>query len=495
MPQVRGVGALLMVLGLALGLWADCDSAPPATTATAPVAATASAAPDHAASPPSSPGSPPAVARPDAAGPTDPPATTPPATPVPAAPADPWAGRRRDLLRPLTNPDDQRILAEIGQTVAERRGLPLLAPVPVYLIDREDLPAYFLSTYTAADRQAVALEEAIDRLLGIIGPDDDLLALLQDLYHGRVIGFYDWTVDAFLIVSADNRLARENLATVVHEYVHALQDQHGDLAAAFADAPTLDAANALRFLVEGDARTAEADFPDVAARYGGQLIDAADYLPGPTLEVPPPLDAYFLAPYRLGVTAVQAILAESGRTAVDALIAARPRSTEHLLHPEKRAAAEPPLAVDAPDLAAALGTGWTVLGQTGLGEYLIRLVLEVSLTDNVAAQAAAGWGGDALTVYRAPAGDPLLAWRVRWDTPADAEEFFTAFLAWLDPGGAAGGSTETPSVRATHGAAAFWARRRGADTWIVGGGDAAAVARAARALTDGALFNENASPR
>jgi hypothetical protein len=65
-------------------------------------------------------------------------------------------------------------------------------------------------------------------------------------------------------------------ATVIHEYVHALQDQHFDLRAYDAGAGTSDAFLARRAVVEGDAVLAEARF-QVEERKDGSRLHKIDY--------------------------------------------------------------------------------------------------------------------------------------------------------------------------------------------------------------------------
>jgi hypothetical protein len=63
-----------------------------------------------------------------------------------------------------------------------------------------------------------------------------------------------------------------------------------------------------------------------------------------------------------------------------------------------------------------------------VGEASISILLEyfgVSPVD--AGVAAEGWGGDRSVVVAQPGGDFVLAWRLVWDTPADAGEFVAAY--------------------------------------------------------------------
>jgi hypothetical protein len=40
--------------------------------------------------------------------------------------------------------------------------------------------------------------------------------------------------------------------------------------------------------------------------------------------------------------------------------------------------------------------------------------------------AAAGWGGDRMTVARGPDGQWAMAWRLAWDSPGEASQFMDA---------------------------------------------------------------------
>src|SRR5439155_12188100 len=61
-----------------------------------------------------------------------------------------------------------------------------------------------------------------------------------------------------------------------------------------------------------------------------------------------------------------------------------------------------------------------------LGEFGTRLFLFRHLgSTNVAATAAAGWGGDRYAVVRTPKGDGI-AWVSTWDTSNDVAEFVRA---------------------------------------------------------------------
>jgi hypothetical protein len=115
-------------------------------------------------------------------------------------------------------------------------------------------------------------------------------------------------------------------------------------------------------------------------------------------------------------------------TAVNQAFEDLPLSTEHVLHPEKYLLREPPVAVELPDVAAALGEGWTEIAQDTLGEFLIMSYLETHVAPQLAAGAATGWGGDGYVLFEGPDDQNVLVWRIAWDDADEAREFYDTFM-------------------------------------------------------------------
>ena len=108
-------------------------------------------------------------------------------------------------------------------------------------------------------------------------------------------------------------------------------------------------------------------------------------------------------------------------------------ATEQILHlgtyPD-----EQPIEVVLPDVAAAMGEGWTQTGETVMGELGIQvLAADGAEWDPMSfmlggqtmpnAEVAAGWGGDRLVTVDGPDGAWALVWQTAWDSPDDALEF------------------------------------------------------------------------
>ncbi len=159
--------------------------------------------------------------------------------------------------------------------------------------------------------------------------------------------------------------------------------------------------------------------------------------------MPPVLRRQLEFPYTDGWAFVTAIRADGGYEAVDEAFADRPVSTEQIMHPEKYLQREDPVVVELPDMASALGEGWTGSYQQTLGEMLIGVLVADGepaplptvpglLPSLPNAEAAAGWCGDRLISLEGPAGAWAVIWQTAWDGEADAGEFSAAAEAAMD---------------------------------------------------------------
>jgi hypothetical protein len=117
-----------------------------------------------------------------------------------------------------------------------------------------------------------------------------------------------------------------------------------------------------------------------------------------------------------------------------------PASTEQIMHADKYAADEAPIAVTLPtDLASRLGPGWSVPMLDTFGEYQLSIWLrENGVPAAEVSPAAAGWGGDRLAVLEGPDGAWAVAIDTEWDSAADAKEFEKAATTAVKKAGGVG---------------------------------------------------------
>ncbi len=298
-----------------------------------------------------------------------------------------------------------------------------------------------LSENLEENREDIALADGIYKTLGILDAEDDLFELLVNLYSGSVLGFFDTDEDKIYIVDGGDDVSARDILTYAHEYAHALQHRNFDLKAgldALDDADT-DRSLAYRGLVEGDATIVEVLYfnYELTGEQQQEAREEATSSDDPFTGAPRLVRDSLVFPYTRGFEfAVQLFQQAGGWALIDDAFASPPVSTEQVLHLDKYIDSETPVPVEIPDLAAALGEGWTETGQDTLGEFLLASYLAThgeETADGIAAAsaAAAGWGGDRLALWEHADGGLVLAWRLAWDTEQDAAEFHEAARAAL----------------------------------------------------------------
>ncbi len=312
------------------------------------------------------------------------------------------------------------------------------------------------------DRDDIGKDDALYKALGILPQNADLFDILLGLYSEGALGLYRAEEDKFyLVLEPGGEFGPDAERVYIHEFVHALQQQHYDFRSAFdAIEDNADASLALRALIEGDARLTELIYvtetmteEEQAASQGGPpsqaLIDAfraAPYI----------VRRGYAFPYDDGARFVFTLYQQSGWAGVDAAYSRLPRSTEHILHPEKYLAQDEPIPVDLPDLVPALGDGWELAAKNTIGELALSTYLELGPSREEGLKAAEGWGGDSYALLHGPDGEALLVMLLAWDTGQDAVEFYDAFAALTELRTGAewqpheGGETWYGNWRATH---------------------------------------------
>lgn len=325
-------------------------------------------------------------------------------------------------------------IAEIEAQVIAIRGLEAADIGPPDLITRAELPAelqrLFDEQYPPDERER---DNRTLRAFGLLGPDEDVAELQLRLLGDQVLGFYD-TVEERMVVVTDAGLDPAAKLTYAHEYTHALQD------AAFAPehftAEGLgddDRQLAMTTLTEGDATVTMLAWAFEHLTQEELLeIGTGTELPD-TTGIPSWMVNQLQFPYSAGQVWIGTLARNPlapDFTAVDAVYADPPQSTEQTMHLDRWESREAPIPVEAPDLAGILGDEWEVIDETPVGEASIGIFLEhFGIDRRVATAAAAGWGGDRAAVAYGPDEAFALAWRLAWDSPEDATEFADAYGA------------------------------------------------------------------
>ena len=274
--------------------------------------------------------------------------------------------------------------------------------------------------------------EVLLRAFGLAPNDFAYRSFLIKLLTEQVAGYYDPKAQQFYL--ADWIELEGQKPVMAHELTHALQDQHFNLKR-FDKWPKgdSDAELAAHALIEGDATLAMTLYmtkhPLVALAFirslGTQETSSEQFKRAPRA-----LRESLLFPYEAGSNWATQVYRRGGWDMVSKAFTKLPQSSEQIMHPDKYFAYEAPVKVTVPELKPLLGPGWKRLDSDVNGEWGCYLVLDEFINDAaVSKQAAAGWGGDQFVLYEgATPSDVFIAELTAWDTPADAREFFDAYL-------------------------------------------------------------------
>lgn len=332
------------------------------------------------------------------------------------------------------NDEAKRAIARTLAFMAQLRELPALRDVDGRRLSREEMVAH-VERALAEEVPPEVLEatNAFLFLAGVVESSFDYKKSLLSVLGTDLAGFYD--PKARRMYLGTDLAAAEQQATLAHELVHALQDQHYGLAKLTEWTPDAsDRMGALHSLAEGDATSAMLD--GVLFGSGRTSLDLEDEVFAGQIEqmqntdpaVPALVRRSVVAPYVDGLKFVHALRRRGGWQAVDAAWQRLPATSEQILHPEKYFAGEAGVDVALPP-PHPKGPS-TLLYRDVEGEQSLRLLFEEWLPRAEAAEAASDWGGDRLAVY-VDGSAAAFAWHVRFDSAAAGLRGYKAVLEWV----------------------------------------------------------------
>lgn len=333
-----------------------------------------------------------------------------------------------------TGPPYARQMAEYTPQVEAALGLKFKTP-PVLEVRTKDQVREFLLKHLqdSIPQRELAGQTALFRALGLMHDTLDLQKLFVPLLTEQIIGYYDPRTKVLYVVDG----APKDYAgiTIMHELVHALQDQYINLDSLERLTHDSDRQSAMQTVIEG-----QATFEQVIMMTGGKgsltgslpggwqqmqdMIRQATATQPVFATAPMVIQEALLFPYVNGADFVRRYNdRHPSRLPFDSL----PQSTEQILHDEAYFGPNKslPITVGLPPIAGKFY-------ENNLGEFGLRLFLYHHLKDiKPAAAAAKGWGGDRYAVVRTPRGNGV-AIVTAWDTALDGAEFVSALTAVID---------------------------------------------------------------
>jgi hypothetical protein len=329
----------------------------------------------------------------------------------PSASSSPTAATTTD---PVLLQEELRAIAEL---VTETRGLTGGADDVVDIVGADEIAAIIEEALSEPSAlAAIAAEERLYRLLGLIDQDAKLDLIYRDVLSTEVAGLYQPGTGR-LYVRGDGRLSPLVRVVYAHEYAHYLQDHHFDLEAMMdAVSSRRDESLALSALIEGDASLVQQHYTLEALGLLGMIglvLEAAQPVGQSSITAPPIVRQHLEFPYVSGLRFAMALHERAGYEAVDAAFASPPKSTSQVLHPDRYFEGIEPDPAALGDVSGALGSGWATVEEARLGEFFLRAwLVALGARQATAAGAAESWSGDAYAIMEGPGSQHVLAARL-----------------------------------------------------------------------------------
>jgi hypothetical protein len=279
-----------------------------------------------------------------------------------------------------------------------------------------------------AIKAQMANQEATYKTLGLIPDTMNLTNLLVKLLTEQIVGYYDPKTKVLYVVA--NAPEEYTGITIMHELVHALQDQYTNLDSLERITGDDDRAAAAQAVIEGQATYEQLYImsgggSNIAAQFPGgwesirQTIRENMKTQPIFSSAPVALQETMLFPYINGADFVRRFQGHYGkRLPFDSL----PISTKQLMHDSAYfgKTRDLPSTITLPPIAG------TVVDQNDFGEFGTRIFLYAhTRNQDMSIRASNGWDGDRYALVKLPGGDAIV-WASVWDTRQDAIEFIDA---------------------------------------------------------------------
>jgi hypothetical protein len=344
--------------------------------------------------------------------------------PLPSAAAPPAPEARAPVAREVARPAADRAVERALASAIAARNLSSRGAFASRRVSRTEMDRVVRDQVVhELPPDALAHEEAQQKLLGVVDPREDYRELVLGMLGSQVAGLYVPREKALYVVDDDRAgsTTDDEHTVLVHEIVHAIQDEHFDLGARVRwREDGSDAVAAVHALGEGDATLAM-----LLEKSRGEAIPDAFFEGFATLmrdgnrqmvgdRVPRAVADALVDPYIEGLRFVRERYAAGGWGAVDDAWRDPPSTTEQLLHPAKYAAREAPIAMS----RASVGPkGFEILTAGVVGELDLRDWLSAFVDLGEARALASGWGEGRAELFGREE-ERAVRLRILWDSDA-----------------------------------------------------------------------------
>ena len=336
----------------------------------------------------------------------------------------------REVADDLVTSSDPRLVelaSALLPDLAEYSGLELRGPVRLERKSRDQLVDY-LKIKLDEELPEDEAKSRVDAysLLGLVPVDLDLRAVLMSLYTEQIAGFYEPDSTALFVMDDQPEELLEGL--LVHELVHAIQDQHIDLDSITDRKLGNDQIIAAQSVIEGQATLVMLEFmteraTGVAVDLGQtsefssqirQLLEETRSQFPVLANSPRVIRESLLFPFLEGVSFVQSLWSQVGRVAPFG--ERLPISTEQVL---SRSMAEEPIEIELEVHGA------RVVQEDVLGQLVVGVMVDEHLGTGTGLLTE-GCEGDRYALIENAHNERGLVWFALWKDAASRDQFANA---------------------------------------------------------------------
>jgi len=310
-------------------------------------------------------------------------------------------------------------VTSLVKVAEELRGLESLEPVRCLALNdklySERAAALTRGANTVSDIQ---YQEIAYKIIGLVPIDYPYTHCFLDMAGDLSDALYDRSTKEIVVRSQE----AVSDTVLVHEIIHALQDQHFNLSKLRQGIELSDQDLAIAALVEGDAVIAEERYQQLV-QLPPEALGAGSQ---PECMPPEPLFSVFMFPYEWGRRFIQ-ILSNHDPESINRAFQDPPKTTRQVLYPEEylNFGSTPPYGQ--PYFHPREIAGYKKLYSDMLGEYVLRSLFRTYSGRSFGILAAKGWQSDHMELYRQVDGDDyMIVWRILLEGSDDIEQFFDA---------------------------------------------------------------------
>jgi hypothetical protein len=327
-----------------------------------------------------------------------------------------------------TGPYADKVAADVP-LIEKALGVPFKTPPKLELRSREEVREFLTLKLKEPDMQTeLANQSATYKLLGMLPDTFHLEDFFVRVLTEQIVGYYDPKTKVLYVVKG----APDDMVgvTIMHELVHALQDQYMNLDSLEHISGDDDRSAAVQAVIEGQATYEQVYIMaggsgNIAAQLPGgwetmrQTIREAQATQPVFSSAPMVIQETLLFPYINGSDFIRRYKAQhKAQLPIDTF----PVSTEQLMHDSAYFGHTP----DVPSVVTLPAIPGTV-DENDLGEFGTRLFIYQHTRDqDESIRAANGWDGDRYALVKLPNGQSAIVWASVWDTPGDAAEVMSS---------------------------------------------------------------------